>query len=79
MLRLQIRDADGRAVQAAELDATLGRATHVRDDRAPEFRFDGRDYVAFEDLSPGNWNIRMTARALDGSLFEQRVVLYVGS
>ena len=27
------------------------------------------------DLAPGNWNIRMEARADDGTLFQQRVVL----
>ncbi|MGB0440289.1 MAG: FixH family protein [Paracoccaceae bacterium] len=74
---LSIRDADGKPVQAGTLTATLGRATHVKDDRTPDFQYNGRDYVAYETLGPGNWNIRMTARALDGSPFEQRIVLYV--
>ena len=79
LLILRIVDADGRPVQAASLDAVLGRATHVQDDRNPEFSYDGQAYVARENLRPGNWNIRMKATALDGTLFEQRVVLRVES
>ena len=58
-------------------DATLGRATHVKADSRPAFEFDGTAYVAHADLAPGNWNIRMTARADDGTEFSQRVVLRV--
>ncbi len=77
VLMLEIRDEAGQPVQAARLDATLGRPTHVKDDRTPRFRFDGQAYVAQEQLDPGNWNIRMKATALDGTPFEQRVVFYI--
>lgn len=77
LLILSIKDSQGRPVQAGSLDAVLGRATHVQDDRSPEFSFDGRAYVARETLAPGNWNIRMKATSLDGVPFEQRVVLHV--
>ena len=79
LLILSIQDAEGRPVQAGSLDAVLGRATHVKDDRSPEFSFDGHFYVARETLQPGNWNIRMKATSLDGTPFEQRVVLHVES
>lgn len=79
LLILSIKDSEGRPVQAGSLDAVLGRATHVQDDRSPEFAFDGRAYVARETLAPGNWNIRMKATSLDGVAFEQRVVLHVES
>lgn len=79
LLILSIKDADGRPVQAGSLEAVLGRATHVQDDRSPEFAFDGQAYVARESLRPGNWNIRMKATSLDGVQFEQRVVLHVES
>jgi nitrogen fixation protein FixH len=79
LLILSIQDADGKPVQVGTLDAVLGRATHVQDDRSPDFAFDGHAYVARESLRPGNWNIRMKATALDGTLFEQRVVLHVKS
>ncbi|MGH1413718.1 MAG: FixH family protein [Pelagimonas sp.] len=77
LLILSIAEQDGTPVQVGKLDATLGRPTHVKDDRSPDFQFDGRAYVAREALAPGNWNIRMKAVALDGTPFEQRVVFIV--
>ncbi|WP_417523130.1 FixH family protein [Marinovum sp.] len=74
---LWIEDAGGRPVQVTELHAVLGRATHVKDDLEPAFTFTGRNYVAAAQIGPGNWNVRMTARALDGTPFAQRVILRV--
>lgn len=75
VLRLAITDAQGQPVRAAALEATVGRATHVAEDQTPDFRFDGQGYVAPVTLAPGNWNIRMEARAEDGTVFQQRVIL----
>lgn len=77
LVSLSITDADGSPVQLADLSATLGRATHVRDDITPDFQFDGTAYVAPVELGAGNWNIRMVAHAHDGTEFTQRVVLHV--
>lgn len=74
---LSITDAEGTPVEVADLSAILGRPTHVKDDVAPDFRFDGSAYVAPVDLGSGNWNIRMVARATDGTEFTQRVILHV--
>ena len=74
---LSITDEDGFPAQVKTLDAVLGRATHVKDDLTPEFQFDGQAYVAPAELGDGNWNIRMVAQALDGTRFEQRVILRV--
>lgn len=76
-VKLEITDADGNPVEVAKLSANLGRATHVKDDQQPEFTFDGQAYVAPADLGPGNWNIRMVARAKNGTEFTQRVILHV--
>ncbi|CUH98911.1 FixH family protein [Leisingera aquaemixtae] len=76
-VKLEITDADGNPVEVAKLTATLGRATHVQDDQQPEFAFNGQAYVAPADLGPGNWNIRMVARAKNGTEFTQRVILHV--
>lgn len=76
---LTVSDAEGRPVRLAGLEATLGRATHVRDDQRPDFVFDGTRYVAPAQLGAGNWNIRLVARADDGTVFRQRVVLRVPS
>lgn len=74
---LSVTDKDGAPIELAQLDATLGRATHVRDDIQPEFVFDGSAYVAPIKLGKGNWNIRMVARAANGTEFTQRVILHV--
>ncbi|WP_114965411.1 FixH family protein [Alkalilacustris brevis] len=76
-LVLSFTDAQGRPVEVASLDATLGRATHVRDDRTPEFTYSQGEFRAPVDLAPGNWNIRLIATAPDGTAFRQRVVLHV--
>ncbi len=70
-LRLGITDANGRAVEAATLDATIGRATTQAQDIAPQWAFDGAAYVAPVMLAPGNWQVRLRATAADGTLFEQ--------
>ena len=74
---LSITDGAGAPVEVAALEATLGRATHVQDDMVPEFVFNGEAYVADVPLGAGNWNIRMVARAADGTEFSQRVILHV--
>ncbi|WP_181892856.1 FixH family protein [Falsiruegeria mediterranea] len=74
---LSILDEAGQPVQVAELEAVLGRATHVQEDFEPDFQFDGTAYIAKASLGGGNWNIRMKAKAHDGTEFVQRVVLDV--
>lgn len=77
-LILSITDTEtGRPVRAAVVEATLGRATHVRDDMTPDFLYYNGVYTAPVALAPGNWNLRMIARSADGTEFRQRVVLYV--
>lgn len=75
ILTLAVTDGEGAPVELADLEATVGRATHVLEDVEPEFRFDGTEYFAVVPLGDGNWNIRMKALAEDGTAFQQRVVL----
>ncbi|WP_370045055.1 MULTISPECIES: FixH family protein [Salipiger] len=77
LLALAITDEKGYPVRPAGFSAKIGRTTTVRDDREPAFRFDGRAYVAEDALAPGYWNIWLSAEAHDGTLFEQRLELYV--
>jgi nitrogen fixation protein FixH len=76
ILTLSITDPHGAPVKPQSLDATVGRATHVFEDVRPDFRFNGKAFVAPVELGDGNWNIRMEATAADGTEFEQRVVLH---
>lgn len=77
LIILDITDEAGAPVQVAQLEAIVGRATHVKDDISPDFAFDGHSYVARATLGEGNWNIRMKAVDVSGALFTQRVILHV--
>ena len=77
VLRLDIHDGIA-PVQPVSLAVTLGRATHVRDDRVLSFRFDGTGYTAFvPDLAPGYWNLRLVSEAANGTIYRQRIQLQV--
>lgn len=77
-LVLKIDDALGPVVPQI-VSATLGRATHVGDDQTPVFLHDGTAFVApVGELERGNWNLRLVAEAADGTLFRQRIVIWVG-
>ncbi|NNE88444.1 MAG: FixH family protein [Silicimonas sp.] len=77
VLRLSIEDAVG-PVEPASLAVTLGRATHVRDDRELSFKFDGTAHTAaVPDLEAGYWNLRMVSEAADGTIYRQRIQLRV--
>lgn len=77
LLILYITDKTGAPVEVAELQAVVGRATHVKDDFSPEFTFDGQAYATPAVLGKGNWNIRLIAKDSAGAEFVQRVPLYV--
>ena len=75
-LILTIDDANG-PVQPAIEKAIFGRATSVRDDQVPEFAHNGTAFAAPVMSDGGNWNLRIEARAEDGTLFRQRIVVNV--
>ena len=75
-LRLAFTGADG-PVRPEIARAVLGRATHVGEDRVPEFAYDGAAFVAPVDLGPGNWNLRIEVTAPDGTPVRQRLILKV--
>ena len=68
---------DGLAVKPLIEKATFGRATHVGADQTPEFAFNGTAFTAPVTAGPGNWNLRLVARAEDGTRFEQRIIVRV--
>ena len=77
LLILDIRTPDGKPVVARSVEALVGRATHVKDDRTPEFHFDGSAYVARETFDFGKWEVRMKAVARDGTPFEQTLEFFI--
>lgn len=76
VLRVTFRDAGGPVVPQI-VHAALGRATHVAEDRTPEFAFDGVAFVAPAALTPGNWNLRLEALSPEGTRFRRRFVLRI--
>ncbi|NKB26658.1 MAG: nitrogen fixation protein FixH [Rhodobacteraceae bacterium] len=76
VLRLDITGPEG-PVEPAELEAILGRATHVGADILPRFTFDGRGFAAPVEVAPGYWNLRLSAMADDGTGFRQRLEFLV--
>lgn len=74
---LFLTDDAGQPVAARIVSATLGRATHVGEDRTPDFQRVRGAFVAEEALGPGNWNLRLEAVSEDGLSFRQRIPLYV--
>lgn len=59
--------------------AVFGRATSVAADQVPDFTYDGAAFKAPVVAGAGNWNLRLVARAADGTLFQQRIVVEQGS
>lgn len=74
---MAITDTAGAPVRAADIDASIGRATERQDDFIPAFDFDGVAYVAPAELRPGKWDLRLVAHADDGTEFTQRLVFFV--
>ena len=68
-------EKNGAPVKAEIEAAVFGRATSVAADQMPVFTFDGESYVAPIKGGPGNWNLRLKARAADGTLFTQRIIV----
>lgn len=76
-LTLSVTDRAGQPVELADLSATFGRATSVKDDQTPDFRYENGTYKAAVENAPGNWNLRMVAKADNGTEFRQRVVVHI--
>ena len=68
---------DGTPIAPVVEQATFGRATNVQFDETPDFTFDGKALHAQVVAGAGNWNLRLKLWALDGTLFQQRVIVRV--
>jgi nitrogen fixation protein FixH len=74
---LAFTGADGLPVQPQSLAATIGRATGALDDSVPAFVYAAGRYTAPVNLDPGKWVLRVDALAADGTVFRQRIELFV--
>lgn len=75
-LTLNIKKA-GTPVSVLIEQATFGRATNVAQDQELQFRRRNGAYVAPVVAGAGNWNLRLKARAPNGTLFQQRIIVRV--
>jgi nitrogen fixation protein FixH len=77
LLTIAFTGKRGYPVEVESLDATVGRATHVKEDFTPDFAYRDGTFTAPVDLAPGNWDIRMVATAPDGTPFRKRLELHL--
>lgn len=70
-------DENGNPAEVAKLNAIVTRPTHVRDDQKPQFQQRKGKFLAPLTLAEGQWNLRVRATSLDGTLFKQRLDFYV--
>jgi nitrogen fixation protein FixH len=76
-ITLAFHDRDGTPVQVSDLQVLVGRTTEATEDQWPAFTSVGVGYAADVPLAQGKWMVKVTARSLDGTLFEQRSELFV--
>jgi len=77
VLRLDITDATG-PVEARIVEAKLGRKTFAGQDRLLSLAPSGGAFVADAGgLAPGAWHLWFRAEAPDGTIFRQRLDLWV--
>ena len=77
VLAIAFTDDAGAPVEVAGMEAVVGRATSTEADRTPPFTYRRGTFRTPMELDRGNWVIRLTARAPDGTLFERRLALRV--
>ena len=78
-LDLTITDAAGAPVVVRNLMVVVGRPTEAKEDMQPRFVLQGGVYRAVAALNPGKWMMHVEARAPDGTLFRQRLNIFVTS
>ena len=76
-LMLAFHDRNGVAMAVTDLQVLVGRTTEASDDVWPSFAAAGDAYVADVPLAQGKWMVKVTAKSMDGVLFEQRSELHV--
>ncbi|SLN48676.1 FixH family protein [Pseudooctadecabacter jejudonensis] len=66
---------NGDPVRPQITAATFGRATSISADQTPDFTYENGVFTAPVAGGAGNWNLRLAARAADGTHFQQRIIV----
>ena len=76
-LRLTFTDRDGLTPRISDISVLVGRPTEEKDDQTPAMQRDEGTFVAPVKLAPGKWMLHVEARSADGTMFRQRIDLFV--
>lgn len=76
-LTLALTDAEGLPALVTSLDVLVGRATEAKDDVRPEMVRLAGVWEADLALARGKWMLKLEAVAADGTVFRQRLDLFV--
>jgi len=76
-LEFSIRDQDGNAIHAGEVDAVIGRPTTDRNDERVDFVIRQGVYTASIPLDAGMWMLKINAVSHQGDPFKQRFDIWV--
>jgi nitrogen fixation protein FixH len=76
-LRIAITDAAGAPAQLRDMQVLVGRSTIARDDFIPVMQFENGAYWGDAQLDQGKWVVHLSGHAPDGTLFRQRLDLWV--
>jgi len=72
-LILHLVDADGRLVAPAELTALLTRPTNRQEDQLLELTRTNGAFVAPAEIGDGQWRLRLTGTARDGTDYRHNI------
>ncbi|MDP4032106.1 MAG: FixH family protein [Pseudorhodobacter sp.] len=76
-LRLNFTDATGLPAEVSDLSVLVGRPTEAKDDQQLAFSRKLGVFATPLSLAPGKWMLHVEAFAADGTLFRQRIDLFV--
>jgi len=76
-ISLRFADGAGAAVQMGDVQVLVGRSTIARDDFTPVLAYQSGAYVGNAALQPGKWVLHVDGHTADGTLFRQRLDLWV--
>lgn len=74
---LAFTDSAGKPVEARDITAVIGRTTEAAQDIRPDFTYANGVFTAPVTLEKGKWMVLLDAHAADGTLFHQRLDLFV--
>lgn len=74
---LTLKEQGGATVVTPHISLIVGRATSSHLDKEVPLNFDGQQYIGKIDIVAGNWQAKVKATALDGTLFSRTLSLYI--